>query len=190
MSLPVRGVFATERTADRRTRRIARVPGRTSHAAANPYDNRGTFPPDPDMAPELVWLIAGIVLVIVELLTGTFYLLILGVAAMLAALAAWAGAPFIVEVLVAAVAAVAGTLLIRRRRGGATDDDGLASIDVGQPVIFETWTDAAARVARVRHRGASWDAEIAGDTAPAAGATLYIIAMHGSRLVVAAKGAP
>ena len=35
------------------------------------------------MAPELVWLIAGIVLVIVELLTGTFYLLILGVAAML-----------------------------------------------------------------------------------------------------------
>ena len=135
------------------------------------------------MAPELVWLIAGIVLVIVELLTGTFYLLILGVAAMLAALAAWAGAPFIVEVL------VAGTLLIRRRRVGATTDDGLASIDVGQPVTFETWTDAAARVARVRHRGASWDAEIGADATPVAGTTLYITAVHGNRLVVAAKAA-
>jgi membrane protein implicated in regulation of membrane protease activity len=168
----------------------ARAAGRRSHAVAIPYDNRATSFPDPDMAPELVWLIAGIVLVIVELLTGTFYLLILGVAAMLAALAAWAGAPFIVEVLVAAVAAVAGTLLIRRRRVGATTDDGLASIDVGQPVTFETWTDAAARVARVRHRGASWDAEIGADATPVAGTTLYITAVHGNRLVVAAKGAP
>ena len=33
------------------------------------------------MEAHLIWVIAGIILVIVELLTGTFYLLVLGVAA-------------------------------------------------------------------------------------------------------------
>ena len=35
------------------------------------------------MEAHLIWVIAGIILVIVELLTGTFYLLVLGVAAWL-----------------------------------------------------------------------------------------------------------
>jgi membrane protein implicated in regulation of membrane protease activity len=40
----------------------------------------------------LLWLIAGFVLVIAELLTGTFYLLVIGAGAFAASLAAWAGA--------------------------------------------------------------------------------------------------
>ena len=42
----------------------------------------------------LVWLIAGFALVIVELVTGTFYLLVLGVAAFAGAGLAYAGAVF------------------------------------------------------------------------------------------------
>ena len=43
------------------------------------------------MSPALLWAIAGLALVIVELLSGTFYLLVLGIAAFGAAAAAWAG---------------------------------------------------------------------------------------------------
>ena len=48
----------------------------------------------------LIWTILGFVLVIVELMTGTFYLLVLGVGALFAALAAWLGAPSLVQVAV------------------------------------------------------------------------------------------
>ena len=43
------------------------------------------------MDPALAWAILGLVLVITELVTGTFYLLMLGVAAFVAAAAAWVG---------------------------------------------------------------------------------------------------
>ena len=56
----------------------------------------------------LIWAIAGLALVIVELLTGTFYLLMLGVAAFGAAGAAWLGYDFSVQVIVAAVVAGVG----------------------------------------------------------------------------------
>ena len=39
----------------------------------------------------LIWVIAGFVLVIAELLTGTFYLLVIGIGAFAGALVAWLG---------------------------------------------------------------------------------------------------
>ncbi len=45
------------------------------------------------MQPALAWLLLGLVLVVVELLTGTFYLLILGLAAGVGSLVAWLGRP-------------------------------------------------------------------------------------------------
>lgn len=42
----------------------------------------------------LVWLIAGLILVSAELITGTFFLLFLGIAALLGAAVAWFGTPF------------------------------------------------------------------------------------------------
>ena len=39
----------------------------------------------------VLWIIVGMVLVIAELVTGTFYLLVLGAGAFAAALVAWAG---------------------------------------------------------------------------------------------------
>jgi membrane protein implicated in regulation of membrane protease activity len=51
----------------------------------------------------IAWAVAGLVLVIVELLTGTFYLLMLGIAAFGAAVAALLGFGFPVQSIVAAV---------------------------------------------------------------------------------------
>jgi len=59
------------------------------------------------MDPALAWAIVGLVLVIAELLSGTFYLLMLAVAAFGAAAAAYYGQSFPVQCIVAAVLAAA-----------------------------------------------------------------------------------
>jgi membrane protein implicated in regulation of membrane protease activity len=56
----------------------------------------------------IIWAVIGLVLVIVELLTGTFYLLMLGLAAFGAAAAAWLGLAFASQSIVAALVAVVG----------------------------------------------------------------------------------
>ena len=59
-------------------------------------------------------------------------------------------------------------------------------IDAGMPASFEAWIDRHAGLARVRYRGASWDARIeetdAGALQP--GATLYVLATDGNTLRV------
>jgi membrane protein implicated in regulation of membrane protease activity len=45
------------------------------------------------MQPALAWLLAGLLLVVVELMTGTFYLLILGIAAGIGSLIAFLDLP-------------------------------------------------------------------------------------------------
>ena len=67
------------------------------------------------MDASLAWLVGGIVLIVAELATGTFYLLVLGVAALVAAGVAYAGGGFLVEVIVAGVIAVGGVFWIRSR---------------------------------------------------------------------------
>ena len=61
----------------------------------------------------LVWAIAGLALVIAELLSGTYYLLILGVAAFGAAGTAWLGYDLPVQGIVAAVIAAVGGYAVR-----------------------------------------------------------------------------
>lgn len=137
-----------------------------------------------EMRPEVLWLVAGFALIIVELMTGTFYLLLFGVAALLAAAAAWAGASFAVQAVVAAVVTVIGSFVVRQRRLALQGTGDSTPMDVGQSVVFESWLDESARVAKVRYRGAPWEALVEGAVAPPAGAMLTITAMRGSRLVV------
>jgi membrane protein implicated in regulation of membrane protease activity len=136
------------------------------------------------MDPALAWAIAGLVLVIVELLTGTFYLLMLGVAAFGAAGAAWLGYDFSVQVIVAAVVAGVGCYGVHVYRAKSTAEQ-MAPIDAGMPASFESWVDAGARLARVRYRGASWDARVEGADALEPGATVYVLATDGNTLKVA-----
>ncbi len=59
------------------------------------------------------WWILAAVLVGVELTSGTFYLLVYGIAAAAAGVAAWLGAGFVVQLLTAGVIAALGTLALR-----------------------------------------------------------------------------
>jgi membrane protein implicated in regulation of membrane protease activity len=61
----------------------------------------------------------------------------------------------------------------------------MPSIDAGMPASFESWVDAGARLARVRYRGASWDARVEGAEPVDAGATVYVLATDGNTLKVA-----
>ena len=135
------------------------------------------------MDPALLWAITGLVLVIVELLTGTFYLLMLGVAAFGAAGAAWLGYDFPVQVIVAAVIAGVGCYAVHVYRV-KNQGQQMASLDAGMPASFESWIDAGARLARVRYRGASWDARVEGAEALEPGATVYVLATDGNTLKV------
>ena len=135
------------------------------------------------MDPALAWAIVGLVLVIAELLSGTFYLLMLALAAFGAALAAYFGQAFPVQCIVAVVLAAAGCygVHLHRARSGAKR---MAPIDAGMPASFESWLDARSRLARVRYRGASWDAQVEGSEALEPGATLFVVAADGNTLKV------
>ena len=63
-------------------------------------------------------------LVIVELMTGTFYLLVIGVGAFAGAAVAWAGGGYLAQAIGACAVALFGTRLVNRwhrraRRAGA-----------------------------------------------------------------------
>ena len=117
----------------------------------------------------LLWLIVGFVLVIAELMTGTFYLLVIGLGAFVGAMVAW--------------------FVHHWHEAQKNVDTGVSNfLDRGQPVVLEGWTNEPAGIARVRYRGASWDARVAEPASrPVAGATLYIHGQEGNTLVVSAQ---
>ncbi len=132
----------------------------------------------------LAWGVLGLALVIVELLTGTFYLLMLGIAAFGAAAAAWLGHSFSVQAIVASLVAGIGCYGVHAYR--ARNKAGqMPSLDSGMPASFESWIDARARLARVRYRGASWDARVEDAEALEPGTTVYVLATDGNTLKVA-----
>jgi membrane protein implicated in regulation of membrane protease activity len=135
------------------------------------------------MDPALIWAVSGLALVIVELLTGTFYLLMLGIAAFGAAGTAWLGYDFPAQVIVAAVIAAAGCYAVHVYREKNSKQQ-MPSVDAGMPASFETWIDPGARLARVRYRGASWDARVEGIEALEPGTTVYVLATDGNTLKV------
>ena len=132
----------------------------------------------------IVWAVIGLVLVIVEVMTGTFYLLMLAVAAFGAALAAWLGLGFSAQSIVAAVVSAVGCYGVHVYRAKNSAQQ-MAPIDAGMPASFESWLDAGSRLARVRYRGASWDARVEGGEAVEPGTTVYVLAAEGNTLRVA-----
>ncbi|MHB8668796.1 MAG: NfeD family protein [Burkholderiales bacterium] len=131
----------------------------------------------------LVWLAAGFVLVIAELVTGTFFLLVLGIAAFAGSVAAWFGLGFWVEASCAAVVAVAGVFWVRQQRRKMRQPD-MASLDVGQAVTLDAWVNREQGAARVKYRNTLWDAEVAGEREFDRGQVLFIHAVDGSTLKV------
>jgi membrane protein implicated in regulation of membrane protease activity len=128
-----------------------------------------------------VWWIAAAVLVGAELVTGTFYLLVVGIAAALGGMAAWLGAGVPIQFLLAGGCAFVLTFVAHQWRLRQAPQSPEVALDVGQMVQVQTWN--ADGTARVEHRGTQWDAELASPDTPRE-AALYIVATRGSVLIL------
>jgi membrane protein implicated in regulation of membrane protease activity len=135
-----------------------------------------------DMDTYLIWLVAGFLLVIVELVSGTFYLLVLGVAAVAGGVVAYTGLPFSVQAVVAATLAVVGVVWVNRVRRTSSAVT-MRSLDFGQPTTFDHWVNRPGQ-ARVKYRDALWDATVDGEIAGEPGEILYVASIDGNTLKV------
>ena len=141
------------------------------------------------MAPGgLFWWVGAGVLVVLELMSGTFYLLMIALGFAAAAIAHIAGAPPYLQFVVAAAVATAAVLLLRRSRFGRrlrkdASHNPDVNLDIGQTLTVDAWRE---RRARANYRGAAWDVELA--PGEPEDAHLYeIAALNGSCLVVVAR---
>ena len=131
------------------------------------------------------WLLAGL-LVIAELLTGTFYLLMLALGAIVGALCAHFGQGTSTQIVAAALlgaGAVFACYLLRkrspRRQPASSNRD--VNMDVGELVEVNQWGEDG--TAQVRYRGAQWTV-ISRANANTEPGSYRIAEVIGSRLLV------
>ena len=149
------------------------------------------------MSDSTLWWLLSAAAVALELLSGSFYLLMIGIGLAAAALAAHLGAGLAWQLTAAALVGGGAVLLwSRRARTGRSNEDSTASadlnLDIGQLVRVERWNADAS--ATVRHRGAEWTVELdeatasadTGQTARPAPGRYRIVAVRGSHLIVQA----
>jgi membrane protein implicated in regulation of membrane protease activity len=139
------------------------------------------------MAESTLWWLATGGLVAVELLTGTFYLLMLAIGFAFAALAAHLGGSQTQQILVAALvggsAVVAWHLrrLRRHHQEPTAQANANVNLDIGEIVQIESWnTDGTADV---HYRGARWTAIHRTGVTPGVGAH-RVAELVGNRLLV------
>ncbi len=131
------------------------------------------------------WLAAG-ALVIAELLTGSFYLLMLALGAVVGALCAHATLAPIAQLVIAAVSSSAFLLvchLVRRRLPGSqpASSNRDVNLDIGESVMVEHWNSDG--TAQVRYRGAQWTVICRPGNLPSAGVH-RVAEVVGNRLLV------
>ncbi|HEY5971091.1 MAG TPA: NfeD family protein [Pseudoxanthomonas sp.] len=138
-----------------------------------------------------VWAAMAGALVILELFTGTFYLLMIALGLLAGMLAAWMGAALSVQLVSAAVVgAVATGALHRSRFAHAAKGDSArnrdVNLDIGEALAVPHWHTApdGRCTARVHYRGAQWDVELAPGL-PCVPGQHTIAEVRGNRLIVA-----
>lgn len=137
----------------------------------------------------LFWWVGAGVLVIAELMTGTFYLLMIAFGFLAGVIAYAFDAPLDLQFAIAALVALIAVIALRRmrfsrqRRGVEVSRDPDVNLDIGSTLTVAGWHDGRARA---MYRGAEWDVELAPGEPD--DASLYeITALRGNSLIVAAR---
>jgi membrane protein implicated in regulation of membrane protease activity len=135
--------------------------------------------------PTVWWMLAGGA-VAVELLTGTFYLLMLAIGMVAGALAAHLGAPPVVQIVTAAGVGGAAVVLWHMRPGGSRAEPSAQAnpnvlMDIGESVQINAWDSDG--TASVQYRGTHWTAIHRAGVTPSAGVH-RVAELVGSRLLV------
>jgi len=130
----------------------------------------------------IYWFVLALVLLGLEMATGTFYMLVLALALGAGGVAALLGVSVPWQLAFSAVAGIIGTLLVSRMRSVRGRAAAVSqSLDIGQYVKVITWREDGS--ARVFYRGAEWDAEPESAEMVRDG-VFYIKAIHGSKLIL------
>ncbi len=135
----------------------------------------------------MLWFVIAFGLLIAELMTGTFYLLMVAIGCAIGGIAALLGATVPLQLVSGAAIGIAATTILRRTRWGlrklhpdaAENRDVI--LDIGEVVQVSAWHEGTAHV---RYRGCQWAAMIEPGAVPRPGAQV-IKAIRGSTLVVA-----
>ncbi|MDB5893313.1 MAG: hypothetical protein JWQ88_844 [Rhodoferax sp.] len=140
------------------------------------------------MAQATIWWLLSGVAIAAELVTGTFYLLMLALGLASAALTAHAGGAIVSQTLVAAMvgggAVIAWHLLRGRRANGPpASANRNVNLDIGETVFVEAWLPDG--TGSVHYRGARWTVVHRPDAVPATGPH-RVTEVIGNRLVVEA----
>jgi membrane protein implicated in regulation of membrane protease activity len=132
----------------------------------------------------LWWLLAG-AMVAVELVSGTFYLLMLSIGPVAAAVAAHAGASVTLQLVVAVVAGCGAVVAWRNYQKKESSPPASANrnvnLDIGETVHVDEWKPDG--TSSVKYRGAHWDVSLVADATPSAGRHA-IVEVVGSRLIL------
>lgn len=132
------------------------------------------------------WLVAGIAIA-TELVTGTFYLLMIAVGLAAGALAAYAGMTTVGQLLVAAAVGGGAVALWHWKRGAGprtlpANANRDVNLDIGEAVQVERWNPDG--TATVKFRGANWTAIAANPPDQSGTGSFRIKEMLGNRLVI------
>lgn len=138
------------------------------------------------MAESTIWWVFAGAAIAVELVTGTFYLLMLSMGLSAAAIAAYLGASVPVQLVVAAL--VGGGAVVAWRRYKQKSPSALpasanhdVNMDVGSTVQVDNWNPDG--TSSVKYRGANWQVSLAPGAMPSPGIH-RIVEVVGSRLIV------
>ena len=139
------------------------------------------------MADSTIWWLLAAGLVALELITGTFFLLMLAVGMAAGAIAAHLGLDLTAQLIAAGL--VGGVAIIGWQRwrklylntpSARSNRD--VNLDIGQIIQVESWEPDG--TSRVRYRGAEWTVQIQPFQPSPPSGVFQIVAVEGSRLLV------
>ena len=138
------------------------------------------------MAQSSIWWVLAGTAVAIELATGTFYLLMMGIGMAAAAVAAHLGLPLTGQTLIAAFVGGGAVALLhwqnsKRSQPVSANANPDVHIDIGEAVHVDQWN--ADGTTSVKYRGANWTA-IQATPAPPTTGQFRIKEMLGNRLVI------
>lgn len=138
--------------------------------------------------PVWIWFVIAGICLVAELFSGTFYLLIIGIALGLAGLAGLLVTSFLIQLVIVLIASMVGLMIVRNSRlksnknKSFTDMD--LTLDIGQKIVVDQWhKEGHSYFSEAKYRGANWQISYEGDV-PAVPGTYQITGINGNVLQV------